>query len=130
MTNDVVYLDLDDLLAAAEAIQRRPPEVLDFGLLESALARPRATVFGDDAYPDIHRKAAALLASLVGNHALVDGNKRLGLLATYLFYGLNGYTLREASDDQLFDLVLDVANRRLSDVDEIAAQLRVLAREQ
>lgn len=55
------YLDLDDVLAAAEAHLGHPPDVSDYGLLESALARPQATVFGDDAYPDIHGKAAALL---------------------------------------------------------------------
>ena len=55
--------------------------VHDVGLLESALGRPRATVFGDDAYPDLHTKAAALLHSLARNHALVDGNKRLAWAA-------------------------------------------------
>src|SRR5690348_8153418 len=102
MSQDVVYLVLDDLLAAAEAMAGRPAEVRDYGLLESALARPQATVFGADAYADIHEKAAALLASLVGNHALVDGNKRLGVLAVYLFYGLNDWSLRQTSDDELF----------------------------
>ncbi|MGN6721881.1 MAG: type II toxin-antitoxin system death-on-curing family toxin [Marmoricola sp.] len=123
MSQDVVYLDLDDLLAAAEAIHGRPADVRDYGLLESALARPRASVFGEDAYPDLDQKSAALLASLVGNHALVDGNKRLGLLAVYLFYGLNGRSLRQASDDELFDLVLDVATRRVPDVTSIAGRL-------
>jgi death-on-curing protein len=71
------HLDLDDLLAAAEAAVGRAPEVRDYGLLESALARPQSTVFGEDAYPGLHEKAAALLHSLVSNHALIDGNKRL-----------------------------------------------------
>ena len=83
------FLDLDDLLAAAEAAVGHRPEVRDYGLLESALARPQTTVFGADAYPDIHRKAAALLHSLVRNHALVDGNKRLGWVAVRLFYVVN-----------------------------------------
>ena len=85
------YLDLDDVLAAAEAHLGHPPDVSDYGLPESALARPQATVFGDDAYPDIHGKAAALLQSLATNHALVDGNKRTAFVATVLFYGLNGH---------------------------------------
>lgn len=127
MNQPVTYLDLDDLLAAAQAIHGGAPSVRDWGLLESALARPQATVFGEDAYPEIHAKAAALLASIVSNHALVDGNKRLGLLATYLFYGLNDWSLRPATDDELFDLLLDVANHRLVDVIEIAARLGKLA---
>ena len=53
---------------------------------------PGATAFGsDDAYPSIHEKAAVLLESIVRNHPLVDGNKRLGWLAAYVCYGLNGY---------------------------------------
>lgn len=58
------YLDLEDLLAAAKAALGRAPEVRDWGLLEAALARPRASVYGQDAYPDLHEKAAALLHSL------------------------------------------------------------------
>ena len=72
------FLTLEDALAAAQAYLGRRPEVRDYGLLESALLRPQCSVFGQDAYPDLDHKAAALLSSLVGNHALVDGNKRLG----------------------------------------------------
>ena len=74
----------------------RYPEVRNWGLLESALARPRASVFGEEAYPGLTGKAAALLHSLATNHALVDGNKRLGLVAVLLFYGMNGYDLARA----------------------------------
>ena len=129
MSQDVTYLVLDDLLAAAEAMSGRPAEVRDYGLLESALARPPASVFGEDAYAGIHEKAAALFASLVRNHALVDGNKRLGVFAIYLFYGLNGWSLRPASDDELFDLVLEVAAGRIVEVEVIAERLAGLARE-
>jgi death-on-curing protein len=66
----------------------RQPEVRDFGSLESALARPKAMVFGADAYAGFHEKAAALLDSLVNNHALVGGHNRLGWVAIRLFYGL------------------------------------------
>jgi len=79
---NIEYLELDDLLAAASAYLGHPPQVRDYGLLESALARPRASVFGQDAYPTIHEKAAALLDSLVNNHALIDGNKRHGWVGT------------------------------------------------
>ncbi|HEY3737177.1 MAG TPA: Fic family protein [Jatrophihabitans sp.] len=72
------YLDLDDILKAAE-IAISPAQVLvrDIGLLESALARPQASAFGEDAYSDLWTKAAALLESLVRNRALIDGNMRL-----------------------------------------------------
>ncbi|HVQ49027.1 MAG TPA: type II toxin-antitoxin system death-on-curing family toxin, partial [Mycobacterium sp.] len=63
----VDYLELDDLLVAASAFLGHRPEVRDYGLLESALARPQASVFGEDAYPTLHEKAAALLDSLVNN---------------------------------------------------------------
>ena len=86
-------------------------EIRDIGLLDSAAHRPGATAFGDDAYPSIHEKAAVLLESIVRNHALVDGNKRLGWLATYVFYGLNGYDL-DAPDDDAYDLIIALAAGR------------------
>ena len=125
MTESVQYLELEDLLIAAEAFLRHPPKVRDYGLLESALARPKATVFGQDAYPTIHEKAAALLDSLVNNHALVDGNKRLGWVAIRLFYGFNGYTI-SASADEKVSLVLDVAEGEMNEVSKIAHQLSTL----
>ena len=122
MTEPLQYPELDDLLIAAEAFLGHPPKVRDYGLLESALARPKATVFGEDAYPTIHEKAAALLDSLVNNHALVDGNKRLGWVAVRLFYGFNGCTI-SASEDEKVRLVLDVAEGELNEVSKIAHQL-------
>lgn len=62
----------------------------DFGRLESAVLRPQTTAGGEDAYADIHTKAAALLHSLVRNHPFVDGNKRTGVLAVAYFFRLNG----------------------------------------
>ena len=82
------YLSLDDLLTIADAAVSEEMVVRDAGLLESALARPQSTVFGADAYPTLHTKAAALLHSLARNHALVDGNKRLAWLATRAEYGI------------------------------------------
>lgn len=112
------YLRLEDLLAIQEALGS--PGIRDVGLLESALARPRATAFGEDAYPSLALKAAALIHSIVTNHALVDGNKRLGLVALRLFLGMNDQDLR-ASQDEKFDLVMAIAGGELRDVDEIAA---------
>ena len=117
------YLTLDDVLAAAEAHLGYPAEVGDYGLLESATARPQATVFGEDAYPTIHEKAAALLQSLATNHALVDGNKRTAFVATALFYALNGLHVTGAAEDELFDLVIAVATRSLDTVQAIALEL-------
>ena len=117
----MIYLDLDDLLHIAE---RTLGEVLvrDIGLLQSALARPQTTAFGDDAYPSVHAKAAALLHSIARNHALVDGNKRLGLAAIIAFYGLNGFRLT-LTNDEAFDLVIAVAAGDLDEIDMVAEQL-------
>jgi death on curing protein len=127
MTEPIEYLELDDLLVAAEAFLGHVPEVRDYGLLESALARPKATVFGEDAYRTIHDKAAALLDSLVNNHALIDGNKRLGWVACRLFYGFNGYTV-SASEDEKVGIVLAVATGGLNEVTKIAHQLSAFCR--
>ena len=100
--------------------------VRDLGLLESALARPQTSVFGEDAYPSFHQKAAALLHSLVSNDALLDGNKRVAFAATRVFARLNGYTTDPGDEDAWFDLVLAVAQGKLSEVSEIAERLRDL----
>ncbi|MEQ3550621.1 type II toxin-antitoxin system death-on-curing family toxin [Pseudonocardia nematodicida] len=116
------YLTLDSLLQVAEAAIDGQVQVRDHGLLESAVARPRATVFGADAYPTLAEKAAALLESLVRNHALVDGNKRLGWLATETFLALNGVRVG-ADDDPIFELVIGVAEGRFSGVPALAEAL-------
>ncbi|RHW28246.1 type II toxin-antitoxin system death-on-curing family toxin [Nocardioides immobilis] len=115
------YLRLDDLLAIETALGS--PGVRDVGLLESALARPQATVFGDDAYPTLALKAAALVHSIVTNHALVDGNKRLGLVALRLFVGLNDHDI-VATQDEKFDLIMAIAGGDLRDVEDIADRVR------
>lgn len=120
------YLTLDDVLAAAEAHLGHPAEVGDYGLLESAVARPQATVFGEDAYPNIHEKAAALLQSLAANHPLLDGNKRTAFVATALFYGLNGHHVPGSAEDELFDLVIAVATGGLDTVSKIAKRLSLI----
>ncbi|MDG5770053.1 MULTISPECIES: type II toxin-antitoxin system death-on-curing family toxin [Mycolicibacterium] len=119
----IEYLDLDDLLEVARHAVGADVKVGDYGLLESALARPRASVFGDDAYPDLHLKAAALLHSLARNHALVDGNKRLAWTSCLTFLGINGQRIA-ASEDDRFDFVIRVATGAESDLEDIAAQLR------
>jgi death-on-curing protein len=116
------HLSLDDLLRIADAAVEGQVIVRDAGLLESALARPQATVFGSDAYPSLHLKAAALLHSLARNHPLVDGNKRLAWAATAVFLGINGHRVVTGQDD-VVDLVLAVAAGSLDDLEKIAAQL-------
>ncbi len=116
------YLDLEDLLAAAKAALGHRPEVRDWGLLEAALARPRASVYGQDAYPDLHQKAAALLHSLARNHALVDGSKRLAWVATRLFYVFNERDVRMTSVDEGEAFVVAVAAGQI-DVAKIAERL-------
>jgi death-on-curing protein len=118
----VIFLDLDELLYVAVRTLGAEPEVRDLGLLESALARPQASAFGQDAYPTIHEKAAALLHSVARNHALVDGNKRLALAAAIAFHGLNGVRLI-LTNDEAYDLVIGVASGKLDDVRTIASVL-------
>ena len=120
---NLTYLELHDLLLFGRAFLGHDPEVRDFGLLEAALARPRATVFGNDAYPRLEEKGAALLLSLVGNHALIDGNKRLGWVSTLVFLELNGIVV-EAPPAEAVALVLAVAAGEVADVATVAALLR------
>ncbi len=118
----MIHLDLDDRLHIARRTLGEF-EVRDIGLLESAAARPRSTAFGEDAYPSIHGKAAALLHSTARNHPLVDGNERLSLAATIAFYGLNGMQLT-LSNDEAYELVMAIASGELDDVAPIAERLR------
>lgn len=114
-----VLLTVEDLLTLVEDLAVGP--VRDVGLLESAAHRPGAVVYGHEAYSGLDRKAAALLDSLVGNHPLVDGNKRLGWLAVVVLYGLNDVDL-DAPDNPAYDLVIAVARRDVT-IDEIATAI-------
>ena len=116
---DVEYLSLEDLLGLVRRLEVGP--VRDVGLLDAAVARPRSSAFGADAYPSLDLKAAALLHSLVRNHALADGNKRLGWLATVVFLDLNNEPV-DLDHDAAFDLVMAVAEGRLV-VEGIAERL-------
>ena len=119
----MIYLTLPELLHVAERTLGPEYSVRDYGLLEAALARPQATAFGKDAYPDLDAKAAALLHSIARNHALIDGNKRLALAAVIAFYGLNGRRLT-LTNDAAYDLIMSVASGQLDTVDAIAAVLQ------
>lgn len=113
------YLSLEDLLTIIE--RYRLQAVRDLGLLDSAAHRPQTSLFGDDAYPTIEDKAAVLLESIMRNHPLIDGNKRLGWIAAVMFLELNG-CLVDAPLDEAYDLVIAVSTGTMS-YQESAAML-------
>ncbi|WP_326638290.1 type II toxin-antitoxin system death-on-curing family toxin [Nonomuraea fuscirosea] len=117
------YLTLEQVLELAEAELGDVLVVRDLGLLDSAVHRPASSMFGQEAYPDLITKAAALLQSLAVNHPLIDGNKRLSWLVTDVFLRYNGVEL-DTDDDSAYDLVIAVASGKMTDLDEIADVLR------
>lgn len=82
--------------------------IRDIGLLESALESPFQSYGGVELYPSIQAKAARLCYGLVKNHAMIDGNKRIGCHAMLVFLALNGYEM-EYTQKELSKLILDVA---------------------
>lgn len=126
MNQEFEYLDPEDLVDLVVMVLGDPPPIRDLGLLGSAAARPRASAFGEDAYADVWSKAAALLHSIVKNHALVDGNKRLGWLATAVFLEINAVPVTHVSNDAVYDFVIEVTVGS-HEIDEIAARLHALA---
>jgi len=119
----VIYLTPSELLYVAQRATGGEIAVRDHGLLASAAARPQATVFGEDAYPGVIDKAAALLHSLGRNHGLVDGNKRLALAGVIAFVGVNGHRLT-LTNDQAYNLTMAVAAGELDDVAIISERLQ------
>ena len=119
----VLYLDLDDVVHVAERVLDGQVAIRDRGLLASAVARPMASAFGEDAYATLHDKCAALLHSVARNHALVDGNKRLALGAVLAFLGLNGWRLT-MTNDEAYELIIAVASGETDDVPTISTRLR------
>lgn len=118
----MIYLTLPELLHVAERVLGPNVPVRDYGLLESALARPQTMVFGEDAYSSVTDKAAALLHSVARLHALVDGNKRLALAATIASLGMNGFRLT-FTNDEAYELVMAVAAGELDEVGPISERL-------
>jgi len=118
----MIYLTLEELLIIASRVIDGDVAVRDIGLLESAAARPKTSVFGEDAYPDLHSKAAAMLLSICLNHALIDGNKRLALAATIVMLGINGWELTVSNDDA-YELVIAVAEGHMREVIDVAKAL-------
>ena len=121
------YLTTADLTAIAHATMGGRALIRDAGLIDSAAARPKTTMFGQQAYPDLHEKAAALLHSVLRNHPLIDGNKRLGWVAARVFLALNGFDF-EPDEDRSVELVLAAAAGETDDLDTLAATLREWSR--
>lgn len=122
-----LYLTAEEVLSVAGyACDDMDVAVRDAGLLDSAVHRPSAEMFGEEAYSDLFDKAAALLQSLAINHPLVDGNKRTAWLSSVSFLRLNGVTLR-VDVDAAERLVVDVAAGRVDEVKVNAEALRELA---
>ncbi|MDG3011496.1 type II toxin-antitoxin system death-on-curing family toxin [Rhodococcus sp. D2-41] len=117
------YLDRDDLLTIAARINNGNPAVREMGLLDAAIARPRSTVFGVDAYPTLFEKSAALLHSVARNYALIDGNKRTAWAAAWLFLGYNGMRLRRGFDVDGAEQLMNEVAAGVHDVDGVAAAL-------
>ncbi|MPZ91405.1 MAG: type II toxin-antitoxin system death-on-curing family toxin [Actinobacteria bacterium] len=115
------YLTVEDVMIIHHAETRQTDPIVDFGLLGSAVMRPQQSVGGQDAYPGVHLKAAALMHSLARNHPFVDGNKRTAAVAALTFCFINGQMI-VMDDSELVALTLDVAEGQL-DVPTIAKRL-------
>ena len=114
----MVYLELDDVLAIACEVLELEVDALvrvtDIGLVDSAVARPRASFGGEEFYRGIEAKAASLLFGLARNHAFIDGNKRIAVLATLQFLNGNGLDLDPLPVEEAFKTVVQVASGHLS----------------
>ncbi|MFC8505339.1 type II toxin-antitoxin system death-on-curing family toxin [Streptomyces sp. NPDC057411] len=102
------------------------PELRAPGLLESAVHRPRARMFGESAYGEVYEQAAVLLHAIAANHPFVDGNKRAAWLSAAVFLGVNGIDLGDVDLDRAYELVIEVAAGSLVDIPDIAERLRGL----
>ena len=121
------FLTTDDALEVASVVTGEPARVRDFADLAAALARPQQTADGQDMYPGIWDKAAALMEGLGRSYALVDGNKRLTWNATWYFLGVNGCPLAEPLDeDAAHEFMYDLVRGRLT-ASAIASGLRRFA---
>jgi len=125
-----LYLSIEQLLRIHERHLRSfggASGLRDRGGLEAAAGRPQATFGGEDLYPDLAAKAAALMHSLVMNHPFVDGNKRVGVMAAELFLAANGIDL-EASDEDLIEVTFAAARGEIS-AEALAIWLRQRTRQ-
>ncbi|GLZ08604.1 toxin Doc [Actinomadura sp. NBRC 104412] len=120
------YLTADDLIDINAAVLGGTAAVRDAGLVSSSAMRPATVAFGMEAYSTVDEKAAALMHSVICNHAFLDGNKRTGWTAARVMLALNGKR-PTLSDDEAFDLVLRIATSCSTiEIKEIAAALCVV----
>ena len=123
----MIYLQLDDVLAiACEVLQLEADDILrvtNLGLADSAVARPQAGFGDEEFYPTIEAKAASLLFGLARNHAFIDGNKRIAVLATLQFLNSNGLDLDLAPVGEAFRTVIQVASGDLT-LEELTAWIQ------
>lgn len=120
-SEDVYYLTPAELYTAAQEMMGREPDVRDRHLLRAAAARPALHAFGQEAYPTLLDKAAALMHSLAAHHLFFDGNKRAATRATIMFLEKND--LQPNWDaNEVYQFVLEIAQGK-HDVPEIAAWL-------
>ena len=125
---DPVFLDVEEVLLIHEEQLPRyggSPGIRDRGLLESAVAMPRATAGGEFAHEDLFAMAAAYAFHIAQNQPFVDGNKRTGLLTALVFLDLNGVVIADP-EGRLYDAMIGIAERRL-DKDGLAGVLKSLA---
>ncbi len=126
MSGDVRYVTRDEVVAYHRRVlldSGQSPLVINSGRLAAAIARPQSTAFGEDAFPSLAEKAAAILQAIVIGHPFADGNKRAGLGAALLFLELNGVR-SETTLPPLYDFVIAVTVGELREVEDIAARLR------
>jgi death-on-curing protein len=121
MARQIDYLELADILKLGQEII---PDfrIRDLGLLESAVARPRTSVFGEDAYATFPDKVAALMHSIARNHALIDGNKRLAWSAARLFCLMNDLDIK-IKQERAYELVVALASGQI-ELAELSASLK------
>jgi death-on-curing protein len=110
----VIYLELGDVIAIATRVVELEVEtvlrIVDLGLVDSALSRPQASFAGQEFHKEVPDKAAALLHSLVKNHAFLDGNKRIATISVVQFLGLNGYDLDLSPAEDAYEVIAGVAS--------------------
>ncbi|WP_248963915.1 type II toxin-antitoxin system death-on-curing family toxin [Sphaerisporangium perillae] len=116
------YLTVEQVMDLAESTLGAPPALRDVGLLDSALHRPQASMFGHEAYGHVLIKAAALLHSLTIHRPFTRGDKQVAWVCTVVFLAYNGIEI-DTDDDSVVDLVSAVASGEFAEVDEIAQVL-------
>lgn len=110
------YLTVAEVLETYQRVMQQTGGLVgirDLGALESAIAQPYMTFDGNELYPSLTEKAAALGFSLIQNHPFADGNKRTGHAAMESFLALNGYEINASTDEQV-EIILSLASGKLS----------------